>query len=89
MSVKKYLCGPCFEEKCEIEGVMFCRECDEPLCGHCKLDHAIIKVSKNHKMCDLADVPPQEVKELLKSLITCPNHGKEEVVYSCKYHNVT
>ncbi|KAH3802808.1 hypothetical protein DPMN_156493 [Dreissena polymorpha] len=89
MSVKKHLCGPCFEEECEIEGVVFCRECDEPLCGQCKLDHARIKVSKNHKMCDLADVPPQEVKELLRNLIICPNHGKEEVVYLCKDHDVT
>ncbi|KAH3802744.1 hypothetical protein DPMN_156424 [Dreissena polymorpha] len=89
MSVKQYLCGPCSEEKTEIEGVVYCRECDESLCGQFKREHARIKVSKNHKLCDLADVPPQEKKELLKSLIACPNHEKEKVVYLCKDHETT
>ncbi|KAH3802763.1 hypothetical protein DPMN_156446 [Dreissena polymorpha] len=89
MSVKQYLCGPCLEEKAEIEGVVYCKECDEPLCGQCKQDHVKIKVSKHHKLCDIADVPPQEIKELLKSLLACPNHEKEEVVYLCKDHDMT
>ncbi|KAH3802770.1 hypothetical protein DPMN_156453 [Dreissena polymorpha] len=89
MSVKQYLCGPCLEAKGEIEGVVYCRECDEPLCAQCKQGHARIKVSKHHKLFDLADIPPQEIKELLKSLIACPNHKNEEVVYLCKDHDVT
>ncbi|KAH3802825.1 hypothetical protein DPMN_156515 [Dreissena polymorpha] len=64
-------------------------ECEEPLCAQCKQDHAKIKVSKHHKLCDLADVPPQEIQELLKNLIACPNHEKEEVVYLCKDHDMT
>ncbi|KAH3802796.1 hypothetical protein DPMN_156480 [Dreissena polymorpha] len=32
---------------------------------------------------------PQEIHELLKRLIACPNHGKEEVVYLCKDHDTT
>ncbi|XP_052224358.1 uncharacterized protein LOC127840009 [Dreissena polymorpha] len=89
MSVKQYLCGPCLEEKAEIEGVVNCKECDEPLCGQCKQDHVKIKVSKHHTLCDIADVPPEEIKELLKSLLACPNHEKEEVVYLCKDHDMT
>ncbi|KAH3803077.1 hypothetical protein DPMN_156777 [Dreissena polymorpha] len=89
MSSKQYLCGPCLEEKAEIEGVVYCKECDEPLCGQCKQDHLKIKVSKHHTLCDIADVPPQEIKELLKSLLACPNHEKEEVVYLCKDHDMT
>ncbi|KAH3802788.1 hypothetical protein DPMN_156472, partial [Dreissena polymorpha] len=46
-------------------------------------------VSKHHKLCDLADVPPQEIQELLKNLIACPNHENEEVVYLCKDHDMT
>ncbi|KAH3802829.1 hypothetical protein DPMN_156519, partial [Dreissena polymorpha] len=89
MSVKQYLCGPCLEEKAEIEGVVYGKECDEPLCGQCKQDHVKIKVSKHHTLCDIADVPPQEIKELLKSLLAFPNHEKEEVVYLCKDHDMT
>ncbi|XP_052224360.1 transcription intermediary factor 1-beta-like [Dreissena polymorpha] len=89
MSVKQYLCGPCLAEKAEIDGVVYCTECEEPLCAQCKQDHAKIKVSKHHKLCDLADVPPQEIQELLKNLIACPNHEKEEVVYLCKDHDMT
>ncbi|KAH3802807.1 hypothetical protein DPMN_156491 [Dreissena polymorpha] len=89
MSVKQYLCGPCLEEKAEIEGVVYCKECDEPLCGKCKKDHVKIKVSKHHTLCDIADIPPREIKELLKSLLACPNHEKEEVVYLCKDHDMT
>ncbi|KAH3802797.1 hypothetical protein DPMN_156481 [Dreissena polymorpha] len=32
---------------------------------------------------------PQEKQELLKNLIACPNHEKEEVVYLCKDHDKT
>ncbi|XP_052224355.1 uncharacterized protein LOC127840006 [Dreissena polymorpha] len=89
MSVIQYLCGPCLAEKAEIEGVVYCKECEEPLCAQCKQDHSRIKVSKHHKLCDLADVPPQEIQELLKNLIACPNHENEEVVYLCKDHDMT
>ncbi|KAH3802747.1 uncharacterized protein LOC127837264 [Dreissena polymorpha] len=89
MSVKQYLCGPCLEEKGEIEGVVYCKECEEPLCGNCKHDHARIKALKLHKLCDLSDVPPQEIQELLKRLIACPNHETERVVHLCKDHDVT
>ncbi|XP_052220148.1 uncharacterized protein LOC127837262 [Dreissena polymorpha] len=89
MSVKQYVCGPCLEEKGEIEGVVYCTECEEPLCDQCKQDHARIKVSKHHTLCDIAAVPPPEIKELLKSLIACPNHEKEEAVYMCKDHDMT
>ncbi|XP_052224354.1 transcription intermediary factor 1-beta-like [Dreissena polymorpha] len=88
MPVQKYLCGPCLAEKAEIEGVVYCKECEEPLCAQCKQYHARIKVSKHHKLCDLSDIPPQEIQELLKNLIACPNHAKEEVVYLCKDHDV-
>ncbi|KAH3802845.1 hypothetical protein DPMN_156536 [Dreissena polymorpha] len=70
-------------------GVVYCKECEEPLCAQCKQDHARIKVSKHHKLCDLADVPPKEIQKLLKNLIACPNHEKEEVVYLCKDHDMT
>ncbi|KAH3802787.1 hypothetical protein DPMN_156471, partial [Dreissena polymorpha] len=89
MSVKQYLCGPCLEEKGEIEGVVYCTECEEPLCDQCKQDHARIKVSKHHTLCDIAAVPPPEIKELLKTLIACPNHESEEAVYLCKDHDMT
>ncbi|KAH3802730.1 hypothetical protein DPMN_156410 [Dreissena polymorpha] len=89
MSVKQYLCGPCLEEKGEIEGVVYCKECEEPLCGHCKHDHLRIKALKLHKLCDLSDVPPQEIQELLKRLIACPNHETERAVLLCKDHDVT
>ncbi|KAH3802799.1 hypothetical protein DPMN_156483 [Dreissena polymorpha] len=89
MSVKQYLCGPCLAGKGEIEGVVYCKECEEPLCAQCKRDHARIKVSSHHKLCDLADVPPKEIQALLKSLIACQNHETEEVVYLCKDHDTT
>ncbi|KAH3722356.1 hypothetical protein DPMN_065314, partial [Dreissena polymorpha] len=89
MSVKPYLCGQCFEEKGEIEGVVYCKECEEPLCGNCKQDHARLKALKHHKLIELSDVPPQDIQELLKRLITCPNHETEGVVYLCKDHDVT
>ncbi|KAH3802795.1 uncharacterized protein LOC127837259 [Dreissena polymorpha] len=88
MSVEQFLCGPCLAEKAEIEGVVYCKECEEPLCAQCKQDHARIKVSKHHKLCDLADAPTQEIHKFLKSLIACPNHEKEEVVYLCKDHDL-
>ncbi|KAH3802804.1 hypothetical protein DPMN_156488 [Dreissena polymorpha] len=53
------------------------------------MNHFVIKVSKHHTLCDIADVPPEEIKELLKSLLACPNHEKEEVVYLCKDHDMT
>ncbi|XP_052267465.1 uncharacterized protein LOC127869170 isoform X2 [Dreissena polymorpha] len=89
MSVKPYLCGQCLEEKGEIEAAVYCKECEEPLCGNCKQDHARIKALKHHKLCDLSDVPPQDIQEFLKRLITCPNHETEGVVYLCKDHDVT
>ncbi|KAH3802794.1 hypothetical protein DPMN_156478 [Dreissena polymorpha] len=51
--------------------------------------HSYHGVSKHHKLCDIAEVPPPEIKELLKNLIACPNHEKEEVVYLCKDHDMT
>ncbi|KAH3838119.1 hypothetical protein DPMN_111525 [Dreissena polymorpha] len=89
MSVQKYLCGPSFEEKCEIKVVVYCRECEAPLCDYSKRDHARITASKRHKLCELEDVPPSEIQELLKNLIACPNHDKDEVVYLCKDHDTT
>ncbi|KAH3702229.1 hypothetical protein DPMN_077237 [Dreissena polymorpha] len=89
MSVKQYLCGPCLVDKGEIVGIVYCRECEEPLCGHCKQDHARTKVSKHHKLVDFADVPPKEIHEFLKNLIACPNHEKQEVVYLCKDHDMS
>ncbi|KAH3802822.1 hypothetical protein DPMN_156512 [Dreissena polymorpha] len=46
------------------------------------MNHFVIKVSKHHTLCDIAD-------ELLKSLLACPNHEKEEVAYLCKDHDMT
>ncbi|KAH3802850.1 hypothetical protein DPMN_156543 [Dreissena polymorpha] len=89
MSVKQYLCGPCLEEKCEKEGVVYCKECEEPLCGNCKQDHARIKAVKHHKLCDLSEVPHQDIQELLKRLMACPNHEAEGAVYLCIDHDVT
>ncbi|KAH3839760.1 hypothetical protein DPMN_113197 [Dreissena polymorpha] len=88
MADQKYLCGPCLEDKGEIEGIVYCTDCEEPLCGECKQYHARIKVLKHHSVCDFADVPPHEIQELLKSLIACPNHEKEEVIYLCKDHDM-
>ncbi|KAH3802674.1 hypothetical protein DPMN_156352 [Dreissena polymorpha] len=89
MSVSKQLCGPCLQETIETDGVSYCTVCEEPLCEKCKLDHGRRKVLKHHKLCDLTDLPPKEINDLLKSLLACPNHEKEEVVYLCKDHDVT
>ncbi|KAH3802749.1 hypothetical protein DPMN_156431 [Dreissena polymorpha] len=88
MSVTKHLCGPCFVKNIEKNGVVYCRDCEEPLSDKCQHDHARIKALKAHKLCDLADIPPQEIQDLLKKLTTCPNHEKEEMVYLCKDHDV-
>ncbi|KAH3802687.1 hypothetical protein DPMN_156366 [Dreissena polymorpha] len=89
MSVKKQVCGPCLRGTLETDGVAYCTVCQEPLCDKCKQDHGRIKVSEHHKLCDLADVPPQEMQEHLKSLTACPNHKNEELAYLCKEHDVT
>ncbi|KAH3802698.1 hypothetical protein DPMN_156377 [Dreissena polymorpha] len=89
MSVHKHLCGPCLAENIEKKGVVYCKDCEEPFCEQCYQDHARIKVSRFHKLYDIAKVPPQEIQDLLKSLTACPNHEKEEVVYLCKDHDVT
>ncbi|KAH3802695.1 hypothetical protein DPMN_156374 [Dreissena polymorpha] len=89
MSVIKQLCGPCLYESIPKEGAVYCRDCQEPLCDKCKHDHGRIKVSKHHKLCELSDLPPPDIQDLLKSLTACPNHQKEEVVFLCKDHDVT
>ncbi|KAH3802766.1 hypothetical protein DPMN_156449 [Dreissena polymorpha] len=83
MYVKRYVCSLCLEEKREIESVVYCRECEEVLCDQCTQDHQRITALKRHKLCNFADVPFPEIHKLLQSLMACPKHDKEEVVYWC------
>ncbi|KAH3803033.1 E3 ubiquitin-protein ligase TRIM33-like [Dreissena polymorpha] len=89
MADNNQMCGQCLRDNTDNEGVVYCTDCEEPLCDSCKRNHAINRASMNHKFCDFAEAPPKEMQGYLKNLIACPKHEREEAVYLCKDHDVT
>ncbi|KAH3897752.1 hypothetical protein DPMN_021947 [Dreissena polymorpha] len=71
------------ERGMEVIAVVYCIDCDERFCDACGHCHKKLKISRDHKLCNLREAPPAHVVQLMKKLTTCPNHQSEEVVYIC------
>ncbi|KAH3769873.1 hypothetical protein DPMN_171154 [Dreissena polymorpha] len=86
MTSRKQLCSPCLRAKVEREAVVYCTDCQEPICGECKNTHVRIKVLMHHKFCDINEATPLAVHNLLKRLSACSIHDNEEIFFTCTNH---
>ncbi|KAH3755149.1 hypothetical protein DPMN_189836 [Dreissena polymorpha] len=86
MAYKSHVCGPCKDNN--KVAVVYCNVCGTTLCERCQIEHGLVKILKSHTLRDVKELPPIEISDFLKSLIVCPNHDNEEVVYLCKVHDV-
>ncbi|KAH3715577.1 hypothetical protein DPMN_058288 [Dreissena polymorpha] len=82
-SITSEQCEPCLADCKEVNATVYCLDCDEKFCDACGNCHKKFKSSKDHKLCNVREAPPAHVVQLMKELITCPNHQSEEVVYIC------
>lgn len=52
-------CEPCKARSKESTSVRWCIDCEESLCSDCTESHQAMKVSRNHQLIDVAQMPAQ------------------------------
>ena len=80
-------CDPCLFDEVKENANSFCVVCVEYLCKGCARDHRRSKATRKHKVLIDKEMPDDpKMFQLMKSLVSCPDHPEMEVSFKCKTH---
>ena len=55
-------CEPCATQNKDVDALMFCKDCEEQLCGECSSVHSSQKITKGHQQISVDQMKPADVK---------------------------
>ena len=76
-------------DKCSVDddsdvAVVFCCDCGQFLCDHCKQSHKREPLKADHKLIDLDTKKDFEMPTIKHQAIYCVRHSSQELMYYCK-----
>lgn len=78
------MCDPCSMIDEKTVAVSWCSSCNEALCKTCDKCHRTMKLSRNHKICTIAEIKSQA--QSITTLEICESHEGEWVKFYCMDH---
>ena len=80
-------CDPCLFDDVKENANSFCVVCVEYLCKACARDHRRSKATRKHKVLIDTEMPDDpKIFEMMKLLVSCPDHPQMEISFKCKTH---
>ena len=76
-------------DKCSVDddsglAVVFCCNCGQFLCDHCKQSHKRQTKKADHKLIDLGTIKEFEMPTIKHQAIYCVRHSDQTLIYYCK-----
>ena len=78
------LCEECSVDDDSGVAVVFCCNCGQFLCNHCKQSHKRQTKKADHKLIDLDTKKEFEMPTIKHQVIYCVRHSGQELIYFCK-----
>ncbi|XP_052087079.1 probable RING finger protein 207 homolog [Mytilus californianus] len=85
MATNWSICGVCDILQISKNSVVWCSNCDEGLCGECKIHYAVSKASKSHKTVSIAEYTKLPT-QVLKIIQNCKLHNEKYELF-CRKHD--
>ena len=77
-------CDKCSVDDSSDAAVVYCCDCGQFLCDHCKKSHKRSKKEANHELIDLDKKESFDLHSIKHQEEFCPRHPKAELLYYCK-----
>lgn len=88
IDIEQLQCVPCATDGDTERAEEYCIYCNEYICKNCAKDHRKNKMTRNHKLLCLKDVPINvKLFQELKELMSCSDHPCSKVAYRCDTHD--
>ena len=86
--VLTYKCGPCGYRETDKDASSFCKDCEEYLCDPCAELHKGLKITRNHKLIPVSEVPRRiNTGVESSSLVLCECSQNSGVIAYCADHD--